>query len=73
MAQVKITICKEEIINIPEEVMQDLLLQPTSEEEHNRWVAAGAAVEKIVGMRFAYEGTGLRSVATLEGEMLAEA
>ena len=73
MAQVKITVCKEEVIDIPEEVMQDLLLQPKSEEEHNRWVAAGTTVEAIVGMKFAYQGTGLRSVATLDGEMLAEA
>jgi hypothetical protein len=73
MIQVKVTICKEEIIEIPEKVYQDLYLCPKSEEEHNRWLAAGKAVEEIVGMPFAYQGTGLRTIATLDGEILSEA
>ena len=73
MAQVRITVCKEEVIEIPDNVYQNLLLQPKSEEEHNKWLAAGEAVEKIVGVKFAYQGTGLRSIATLDGEMLSEA
>ena len=73
MVQVKVIVCKEEVIEIPDEVYQDLYLCPRSEEEHNRWLAAGKAVEKIVGLPFAYEGTGLRKIATLDGEILSEA
>ena len=73
MVKVKVIVCKEEIIEIPEEVYQDLYLCPKSEEEHNRWLAAGKAVEKIVGLPFAYEGTGLREITTLDGEILSQA
>lgn len=73
MVKVKITVCKEEVIEIPDEVYQGLQLCPRSEEEHNKWLAAGKAVEQIVGLPFAYEGTGLREIATLDGEILSQA
>ena len=73
MAKVIITIA--EVVEIPDEVYKDLLLQPTSMEEHERWCNASAAVARqYANGKWAYtETTGLVNVKTLGGELLAEA
>lgn len=73
MAKVKVTICKEEIIEIPDEVYKDLSIDPRDEETNRKWVDAGNYVVEQLGVRWAYEGTGLRKIESLDGEIFAEA
>lgn len=76
MKKVKVLICTEKVVEIPDEVYNNLNMEIKSEEDHNKWEEAGAAMLSITGQKdWAYprDKAGLLRVTTLDGTILAEA
>ena len=73
MTKVRIVVEKVEEIEVPDEVYEILTKEHDTEEDRMKWMDAGNAVAEQIGMDWAYYGTGLRRIETLDGEILAEA
>ena len=76
MKKVKVLICTEKVVEIPDEVFNNLNMKVESEEDLNKWLEAGTAVLSITGQKdWAYprDKAELLRVTTLDGTILAEA
>ena len=76
MKKVKVLICTEKVMEIPDEVYNNLNMRIESKEDHDKWEEAGAYMLSATGQTdWAYprDKAGLLRVTTLDGTILAEA
>ncbi len=76
MKKVKVLICTEKVMEIPDEIYNNLNMRIENEEDHNKWEEAGAYMLSATGQTdWAYpiDKAGLLRVTTLDGTILAEA